>query len=839
MYNTLIEPKPNQGVIFLRIKNSCGSQDHLNQAHDKGDASMADIKGLLEKIFERFTKHIYTNPKKTLLVMLIFVTALLSNLPHIKIDTSTEGFLHEKDPVLQKYYDFRDQFGRDEMIVVAVEADKIFTLSFLKKLQRLHLDLEKNVPHIAKVTSLINARDTRGTEKELIVEDFLENFPETEKAVKAIKKRALSNPMYENMILSVDGRFTTVILETNNYTGQDSDMDLLSGFDGDMAVSLQESEKPEYLTDKENSEAVQGVQKVVEAHRAPGFKIHIAGSPVVTDYLKKSMLRDMKKFLGLAVFTVAIFLFIMFRRISAVILPLAVVMLALLSTVASMAAAGIALKLPTQILPSFLLAVGVGDSVHILAIFFQKFSRTGNKESSMIYALGHSGMPVLLTSLTTAAGLISFSAADIAPIADLGIFASAGVIFAFVYTVILIPAMISITPLKNHAGHMDDNRKTGWNDKILDRIAGISTTHPVAILIISFIILGISVAGITRIKFSHDIVSWFPEMSDVRIATETIDKNMKGSVSLEIIIDTKQENGLYDPELLKKIDESADYIESFEMGEIFVGKAWSLPVVLKEIHKALNEDKNTFYTIPDDKTLIAQEFLLFENSGSDDLEDFTDSLFSKARFTVKLPFKDAVLYTKFLKKIKTHFEKTYPELDIAYTGMVSILFQTLTSVITSMAKSYVLAFLVITILMVFLFGKIRTGLLSMIPNLAPIIVIMGIMGWFNISLDLFTMLIGSIALGLAVDDTVHFMYNFQRSYLISKDAKKAVFETLHTTGNAMLITTCVLSIGFFIFMFASMNNLFNFGILTGTTIIMALLADYFIAPALMVLVNKN
>jgi predicted RND superfamily exporter protein len=153
--------------------------------------------------------------------------------------------------------------------------------------------------------------------------------------------------------------------------------------------------------------------------------------------------------------------------------------------------------------------------------------------------------------------------------------------------------------------------------------------------------------------------------------------------------------------------------------------------------------------------------------------------------------------------------------------------------------SYFYAFIVITLLMIILIGNIKIGLASMIPNIYPIIIMLGIMGWLDLPMDLFTMMIGSIAIGLAVDDTIHFMHNFRRYFEQYNDAKKAVRQTLHTTGRAMLVTTCVLSIGFFTFMFASMNNLFNFGLLTGITLITALLSDYFIAPSLMVLMHPK
>jgi predicted RND superfamily exporter protein len=243
--------------------------------------------------------------------------------------------------------------------------------------------------------------------------------------------------------------------------------------------------------------------------------------------------------------------------------------------------------------------------------------------------------------------------------------------------------------------------------------------------------------------------------------------------------------------------------------------------------------------VPQDRELVAQEFLLLENSGSDDLEDVTDSQFSLARFTIKVPFIDAISYTGFIQEAKAYFLKTYPEARVWETGMVSLFVQVITSAIISLRESYLYAMMIITILMIFLIGRIRIGLLSMIPNLTPILIMLGIMGWFDISMNLFSMLVASISIGLAVDDAIHFMHNFRRYFEESNDAEKAVLDTLHSTGRAMSVTTCVLSIGFFTFMFASMKNLFDFGMLTGITIGMALLADFFIAPSLMIVANRK
>ena len=799
---------------------------------------MPSVRDKIENAFAAMARYLFENRIKALLVLLILSAGLFVHLPDITIDTSTEGFLHEKDPALIAYNTFRDQFGRDEMVIVAIAAPDIFSPPFLSKLKKLHTALADQVPYLDDITSLINARNTRGEKDTLIVEDLLENWPETEKELARVKQRAMDNPMYRNMLISEDGRFTTIVLQTQTYTSQGEPVDVLAGFDEGFGEE-DEPEEMAYLTDAENSEVVAKVKEITAAFQAEDFDIYVAGSPVVTDYLKRAMMKDMRKFLAMALITIMIFLWAMFRRVSGVLLPVMVVILSLLGTISLMALFGKAIKLPTQILPSFLLAVSVGDSVHILAIFFHRFNRNaGDKKEAVVYAVGHSGLAVLMTSLTTAAGLFSFATADIAPIADLGVFAGLGVLLALFYTLFLLPPALALIPVKSKSVTREKSRQP-MVDRLLESIGKIATAHPKIILALAAIVTVVSVAGLFRVRFSHDVVKWYPKTADVRIATETIDAALKGSITLEILIDTQKINGLYDPSFLKRLNKAAIYLENLEKGHVAAGKAWSIATILKEIHQALNENRPAYYAIPDDATLIAQEFLLFENSGSDDLEDVTDSQFSKARLTIKLPFEDAVAYNDFIDEVNRYVRDTFPGTRITTTGMISLLFQTVTNVIHSMAKSYGIALVVITLFMVVLIGRLRIGMLSMIPNLFPILLTIGIMGWFGVAMDLFTMLVGSIAIGLAVDDTVHFMHNFRRYHDETGDPEAAVMATLHSTGRAMLVTTCVLSAGFFLFMFSSMHNIFNFGWLTGFTIIMALLSDYFIAPALMVLANPK
>ncbi len=798
---------------------------------------MKNIRHRIEARFARFATLICRHRFKTLGIMVLIIAGLFSQLPRITIDTSTEGFLHDEDPAMLAYNTFRDQFGRDEVIIIALKPKLLFDPAFLKTLKRLHQDLEDNVPYIDDITSLINARNTRGEGNELIVEDLMEHWPETEADLAAIRDRALANPMYRNMLLSEDGTFTTIVIRSYSQSAQGTETDILDGFET-TAEPLPSAASKKYLTDAENSQIVAAVRKVIANYQSDDMEIYLAGSPVFTNDIKRSMMGDMRKFMALAILTVSVTLYVMFRRLSGVFLPLLIVILSLLSTISLMAITHTAIKVPTQILPSFILAVGVGTSVHILAIFFFRLRKKGDKQEAIIYAMGHSGLPIVMTNATTAAGLMSFSTADVAPIADLGIFAGIGVLIAFIYTLVLLPALLAVLPLSSKKTEL--LRKTNRiMDRFLGAISRFSTTYPKAILIVTAVIIVSSAIISTRIYFSHHPLHWFQPDNSIRVATEKIDEELRGSLSLEIILNTGKENGLYDPELLQRIDNATQDLEQFTSRDVFVGKVWSVTTILKEINQALNENRPEAYTVPRDRDLVAQEFLLFENSGSDDLEDFVDTQFSKARMIVKLPFKDAVKYNEFTKMIAEYMKNNFPDINYEITGMIALLAQVINNSITTMAKSYVIALLVITFLMVVLIGRVRIGLLSMIPNLAPILLTMSVIVVFGFPMDLFTMLVASIAIGLAVDDTIHFMHNFRRYYELTGDPATAIAETLHTTGRAMLVTTVVLALGFFIFTFASMQNLIRFGFLTGFTIITALAADYFVAPALMMVFNPK
>lgn len=789
----------------------------------------------ISNYLEGFIRFIILNPIKVIAIMSFLMMIPISHLLQVKLDTSIIGLLHKENPNLVVYDELRRQFGRDEKIIIGIESDSIFSLEFLEALKDLHTEIEDTTPNIEKVTSLYNIRHTRGEKDQLNTDDLLIPFPQTQKEVDSVKEKAMSSILYKNLLISKDGRMTTIIVETNVYSYQKSEnINVKSEFDEmGFEEDFGEQKEKQFLTEQENRQTIDFLRAIVKKYNNDGFKIYLAGSPVMTESLTSQLMSDMTNFTGSVFFIIVLFLFLIYRRVSVIAYSLLIVTLSLLITVGLMGWNDVNLKLPTQILPSLLLAVGMSSSIHIFSIFYDKYNITGDKEESLVYAFKHSGLPITITSLTTALGVGSFVTSSVAPISDLGLYGSIGILVSFILVIFLLPALLSLTNLKKI------NNDKRIYDKFMIKLSKITVTHYKSILGISFLLIVISVFYASKIELSHNMLMWFPEKHTDRISTKKIDEAMNGSITLEVIIDTGKIDGWKDSVRLKKLDQLSTELEKYIDKYSYIGKVISLPTIVKETNRALHENKKSFYTIPQNKDLIAQELFLFETSGNDDLEDVVDSQFISTKVTIKLPWIDAVKSVGVLHHIKQRMESMFPDDDIKITGMMQLLIQIFSSSVSSTVQSYLQAIFAITLIMMLIFKSIRIGLVSMIPNLTPIILGLCVMYTADIPLDMFTLLIGSIAIGLAVDDTIHFTYNFRKYYLKTQDYALSIEKTFLTAGKAMVTTTIILSLGFLAYLMAEMSSIQNFGFLTATVIIIALIADILLAPALMIVVAKK
>ena len=727
---------------------------------------MYAIAGLREKIeilFVSLSRWIYQNPLKSLISVFLFVGLLVHQVPSITIDASAESILYKNDPSLIEYNRFRDQFGRAELIIIAIQSPEVFNTDFFNRLKSFHKELEKQVPYLLEVTSLINARHTYGNEDELIVEDLFAGWPEKFIDFVELEQQVLTNPFYMNHLISKDGRVTAVVIETEAVIRETlSEEQILNGFDEKTIAGEKLSPSQRYFSDKENHEVIKAINQVANQYNDRNFQIKVSGGPVINDAFGRATLHDIRLIIVLSLITVGFFLIILFGRSSGVLLPMLIILSSLFSTLGLMSLFNIPIKLTTTVIPAFLLTVSVCDAVHILAIFYRHFEQNADKEEAIVHAFRHSGLAIVLTSLTTIVALMSFSFADLSGIAEIGYFASAGVLLALVYTIVMLPAILALIPLKSVPKR---KIKLFSMDKVLLTVADFTSSQRRKILCVSIAIVVIFLPTIFQVKFSHDVVRYFPDSMPYRHDLRFIDRELGGTLTLEIILDTGRKDGIIEPRLLNQIETICRKLEKMKQDDVFVGKVFCITDIIKEIHRALNENRDGYYRIPQNRNIVAQEFLLFENSGSDDLARIVDSQFVKTRITIKTPWVDAVVGKNYISdismRLKDHFKD---EGEIKATGLIVLLARAISAAIYSMAKSYAIAFVAITLIMILVLGNVKLGLLSMIPNLIPICFTMGMISFLNVPLDINSLMIGSIAIGIVVDDTVHFLYNFQKYY---------------------------------------------------------------------------
>jgi predicted RND superfamily exporter protein len=784
---------------------------------------MAGFRSNINRSIEAYARWAFRHPWPIVIAVAAVFFALTFRLPSLSIDASNEGLLPESDPVRQSYEEFKTDFGSDELIIVAVESSRQSPLEFLKTLQALHQQLADKTPHAVEITSLINVPALRYRGDLPVIEKRLQPFPRTEAQCKELWSGLVKDPHYVNRLISADGRLAAIIIRTAAASG----------------ARLQSGKQPiSVIQQKIQQEAIEAIKAVTGDFDSKNYRIYLSGSPVVVAAVNRIGVKEMKLFLGISSLIIGFILFLLFGRVSGVLLPPLVVGLATASALGLMAHAGVTFTAPTIMLPSFLLAVGVGDCVHILTLFFQRFDQNGDKEEAIVYALNHCGLAIVMTTLTTAAGLGSFAAAQVTPIAHIGIFGSAGVLAAFVYTVLLLPPLLRLLPLKIRAMRSQPSAP-GISDRFLDWAAKTSVQRARWIVATGIILAVVTTIGVFKIRFVHHPIKWLPPNRPERVAAEKIDRRLNGSVVLEVIVDTQRPYGILEPAVVKKLDHLSTDIMNMREGELRAGKIYSIADLVKSVHRALNDNQPEFYTLPETQLLIPLGLSILAGAGPDNFRsngfrNVADSHFKKARFTIQAPWENALVYARFIRQVENRFQNAFGEnAAVTVTGQMSLFARTITSAMRATARSYLIAAVVITGLMFLMLGGRLIGWLSLIPNLTPILMMMGLIGWFHVRLDLFSLTMGSIAVGLVVDDTIHFMNAFRDYYAGTGSVTGAIRHTFHTTGRALIVTTLVISSAAFVFVFSELRAMGVFGSLIGLTLLAALAADLFFLPALL------
>ena len=826
-------------------------------------------------------------------VLAITGAAIYSIVKNAYIDNSVEAFGNSSSNAQEVLEEFRDEFGRDDVFMVIVEGD-VFTPEYIDRLDKLHKALAKinvDAPSLGErkadrdakrgwyklgrpfetafdelkarsgghsadfdemddafgadeqgwkdveggsiideTNSLINARVTAGSESKndwgqmetkLDIHDLMRELPTTPEQMVALRKQVLGDPeagippnsTLVGRVIDDKGMLSTVLLRT------------------------------QFMDEKDSKVVNDEIQTILDQHSVDGFKLHLSGMPALAASLNRLMLGDMQKLFGVALLVLALVLLLIFRNPIGAIAPMCVVALSAIWAFGGMFAIGWPMTMITNVLPAFLICVGVADSVHVISVYRDARAVGIENNEAVIQAVAATGVPVFFTSLTTALGLLSFMLASVDAIGQMGRVGAFGVGLAFVHTLIFLPIALTF----NKRGLMGVKAKSAAViDRFLAWCAGLSTgdKRRRLTLVVSFTLTAAAIYGASTLRVWHNPLSWVPEDRAVRIAADLADSKLGGAASIQLMVRSNTEKGVKDVAFLKgmaKLEKSIHAYVDPGTKEQIVGNTFSVLDVVRESYRALNGGKQEFYRVPDTQEKVDAVFFAFESSDPGDLKRLMTINARTAHLTVQLKWLEATAYKPLAayveKAVDEHIPKDKASVDA--TGSAFTLLSTVGALLMDMIKSFGFAFLFITLVMIFLLKDLKLGLIAMVPNLMPIVYILGLMGFANIPIDMANLMIASIALGIAVDDTIHFLHHFRVNYDQSGNVEEAIAHSMAHCGRALVITSIILSLGFFVYLAATMYSMQRFGALIGLTVIFAVLLDLIVTPALLRTFFKN
>jgi len=810
-------------------------------------------------------------------VLFILVTVFLAiGATRLTMDMGLDIYFKKNDPVKQAYDRFRAIFGGDEAVYVMYEArdGDIFSDASLKTLQMVQEDLldyrmrlepgeESPFDHITDVRTLINVQYMETRDGALISRDFIgRRLPRNDAEREQLRQQALSHPDYLNLYLSRDSRFGGIVIQTDfnaileedegSSTESESavwdseDEDVFDTGDEDFKVAAADLNNKEISFKKVEVMEYEPFSKALEdilqkPEYADVLEFHAVGTPLLMSWANDEIKREMGMIIVGSLLVIILSLGILFRSFSAVVWPIMTVVVSMVWVLGLLGWLGIAVSSMVSILVFLILAVGVAVSVHILSGYLFFRNQGQDHESALRSVFRRSTVACLLASLTTSIGLLSLIFVPIVPIRTFGISAAFGVFFTFIITAFILPLMLDLwSPFskKRAARVSQSGEKTHVIQFFLKKIEGLGYRYSVPFLV-GFTLLGLFLAaGIFRVEVDSDQVEQFKEGVSLRTTYDLVNKYMGGTDNLEILIDLGKAEGLKDPRVLKVIDGLQNYIEEEYAG--IVSGTISLVNVTKDSYKTLNEGREDMYIIPDDPRVLEQTLFLFNSANPKDRRRLVSDDYRRGRVSVNLKSVGSKTGVQLMDDVHSYADKNfaplkndYPGLDVTTTGQIPLTQLLIDYISWSQIQSFGLALGVISLLFLFVMGSKKIGIIAIFPNIFPLITIFGLMGYLRIPLDHDTLLIAPIVIGIAVDDTIHFMIHYRLEMQEHGIMRQAIVNTMREVGQAITFTSVILSLGFLIFLFSSMIGICNFGIFSAIAMLVALMANLLLLPAML------
>lgn len=730
------------------------------------------------------------------LIILISVVFAVK-IKDLKFDYDFEAFFPNEDRELEIYQSHRNRFEWDnEFVLLGIENKKgIFKKDFLEKIESLTNEL-KNIPHIDRVISPTN-----------------------------IKNISLSGlAPVQTRLLHIDDESLYNEDSAHIYNTPE----LVGSFFPKDAKSISIFIKTEEGLSKAKCDSLsQNISNVFSKYKFD--EVHFVGRIVAQDVYLKNLQKEFVYFLGLSFLVIIIFLWLSFRSVYGVVVPIIVVIVSIFWTLGTMSLMGQPLDIMTVMLPTMIFISGMSDVVHFFSKYFEELAKGTERVKIFPLILKEVGFPTFLTLITTVVGFLSLLFSSIIPIRHFGIYTSVGIIIAFILTYTLLPALLYLfTPKRLVAVHSHDNRTYNIMRKILFWIFRQQKT----IVVISCLLVALAIAGVYKIKVNNILLE---DLSDsVKIKQDFIffEKHYSGVRPLELAVEIKnKKKTVWDYDVMLQLNN----LDAFLKKEYHAGFMYSPAMLVKTINKSLNGETTGEGKFPSKEEYKEIKVQLIKNKKNKDIKRIITLNGKHARINGKISDVGSIVVNgqneKLQAFIKTHINSN--DIDIKITGAAHLIDRNNEYMVNNMIQGFLFSIVVIGILTYFLHRSWRMVIVFILPNFIPLLLIAGIMGFAGIELKAATSLVFSIAFGVATDDTIHFISRFKIELGYGKSLMYAFKRTYFETGKPILLTTFILIGGFMSLMISDFQSTFYFGFLICITIIIAVIADIFLLPVLL------
>jgi len=757
---------------------------------------------------------ILRNRYLVLIIIAGITTFLASQMKYMKFSYTEANLLPENHIANLEYNTFLEIFGEEgNLVILGVKDPTIFTPKKFNAWNNLVAKFDKR-EEIDFTLSIADVQELKKDKKnrKFILEPLYEKDPTSEKEVLAIKKQLFEKlPFYDNLLYNKE----TGTLQTAIYI------------------------KKEIINTKARRTFIFNYLKptIEQFEKETGLNVRVSGMPYIRTLNAKNIKDEMQLFVGGALAITALIFFFFFRSFRATFITLFVVMIGVVWAFGFIGWFGYEITVLSALIPPLIIVIGVPNAVFLINKYQQEIKKHGQQAKALQRVITKIGNATLMTNITTASGFATFVFVDSKLLREFGILASVNIISIFVLALLIVPVLYSFMPLpkKKHLSHLE----TKWIENVVNWMEKMVKHRRITVYIATVIIIITSIIGVYKIRVSGSLIEDMPKSMEFYKDIKFFEKEFGGIMPLEILIDTKKDKGVMKLSVLKKMDKINEAIASFPE----LSKPISVVNLVKYSKQAYYKGNPKYYQLP-----TGQEqgyiFAYTKNSNSDAsmLKTFVDSTGRYARITTFMKDIGTDKMDIIQKRLKTVIDKEFPseKYSVSLTGKALVFIKGTNFLITNLVISLSLAILLIALFMAWMFRSPQMILISLIPNILPLLITAGLMGYFNIPIKPSTILVFSIAFGISVDDTIHFLAKYRQELLASKwKVKSSVYAALRETGVSMFYTSIVLFFGFLVFTLSSFGGTIALGGLVSVTLLLAMVSNLILLPSLLLTFEKK